>query len=66
MIGVTLRCTLLTVSLALATAGCRITPERIQVIETENELLREEIALLKEKCEQSRELDLRLDEKEKR
>ncbi|MDH3685841.1 MAG: hypothetical protein OEP95_06415 [Myxococcales bacterium] len=62
MIGVKLRCTFLTVALALATAGCRITPERIQVIETENELLREEISILKERCEQSRELDLRLDE----
>ncbi len=48
--------------LALATAGCRITPEQIQVIETENELLREEISHLKEKCEQSRELELRIDE----
>lgn len=49
----------------LLTVGCRITPEQIQVIEVENELLREEISLLKEKCEQSRELDLRLDENEK-
>jgi len=66
MISGALRCTLLCGSLALAIAGCRITPERIQVIETENELLREEISLLKEKCDQSRELDLRLDEREKR
>ena len=52
MIGGALRCTLLSGSLVLAIAGCRITPERIQVIETENELLREEISLLKEKCDQ--------------
>jgi len=48
----------------LAAAGCRITPEEIQVIETENELLREEISQLKEQCDQSRELELRLDEEE--
>ena len=50
--------------LLLGGGGCRITPEEIQVIEAENDLLREEIALLKEKCEQSRELELRLDEDE--
>lgn len=66
VIGAALRRTLLSSSLVLAIAGCRITPERIQVIETENDLLREEISLLKEKCAQSRELDLRLDENEKR
>lgn len=49
-------------ALVPVSSGCRITPEAIQVIETENELLREEIAQLKEKCDQSRELELRLDE----
>jgi len=49
-------------ALLLLSAGCRITPEAIQVIEVENELLREEIARLKENCDQSRELELRLDE----
>ncbi|MGI9430878.1 MAG: hypothetical protein ACR2PQ_01605 [Myxococcota bacterium] len=52
--------------LLLGAVGCRITPEQIQVIEAENELLREEISLLKERCDQSRELNLRLDEDESR
>ena len=58
------RCTILLGLLAVAAAGCRITPEQIQVIETENELLREEISQLKEKCDQSRELELRLDDED--
>jgi len=48
----------------LVVAGCRITPEEIQVIEAENDLLREEISQIKEKCDQSRELELRVDEEE--
>lgn len=51
--------------LALAFAGgCTITPERIKRIETENELLREEIRVVKEKCSYYKTLEVQVDEDE--
>lgn len=48
----------------LLLAGCRITPEEIQSIEVENELLRKEIQTIRENCEYySRQLELEVDEK---
>lgn len=45
---------------ALAAAGgCRMTPDEIRAVEVENELLREQIQTLRERCEQGRELELR-------
>jgi hypothetical protein len=44
---------------ALAGAGCRMTPDEIRAIEVENELLREQIHELRERCTQGRELELR-------
>ena len=49
-------------ALAVLAAGCRITPEEIQRIETENELLREEIRVVKEKCTSYKELELEVEE----
>jgi len=43
----------------LAAAGCRMTPDEIRAVEVENELLREQIQALRERCEQGRELELR-------
>jgi hypothetical protein len=36
-----------------------MTPDEIRAIEVENELLREQIQTLRERCEQGRELELR-------
>jgi hypothetical protein len=36
-----------------------MTPEEIRGVQAENELLREQIAALRERCEQGRELELR-------
>jgi hypothetical protein len=47
--------------LALA-AACRITPEEIERIEVENELLREQIQEVRENCEYYRDLDVRPDD----
>jgi hypothetical protein len=44
---------------ALALPACRTTPEEIQRIEAENELLREQIQAMRSDCEQSR--DVRVD-----
>lgn len=44
---------------ALALPACRMTPDEIQRIETENELLREQIQAMRSDCEQSR--DVRVD-----
>lgn len=42
-----------------AVGGCRITPEEIQRIETENEVLRREIQIIRENCDYyDRELEL--------
>jgi hypothetical protein len=40
-------------------AACRMTPEEIRVIRTENELLREQNQALRERCVQERQLELR-------
>lgn len=40
-------------------SGCRITPDEIRSIEVENELLREQIQALRDRCQQGRELELR-------
>ena len=44
---------------AAVAAGCAMTPEEIRGVKAENELLREQIAALRERCQQGRELDLR-------
>ena len=45
-------------SVGIAT-GCAMTPEEIRGVEAENELLREQIQALRERCQQGRELELR-------
>lgn len=40
-------------------AGCRMTPDEIRAVEVENELLREQIQTLRERCVQGRELEVR-------
>jgi hypothetical protein len=47
--------------LALALPACRITPDEIQRIETENELLREQIQAMRIECEQYRQIDIGVD-----
>jgi hypothetical protein len=49
----------LVLAAAVAGAGCKMTPEEIRVIRTENELLREQVQTLRERCVQERELELR-------
>lgn len=51
---------------ALAAGGCRMTPDEIRSIEVENELLREQIQALRERCTQGRELELRPEDVGKR
>jgi hypothetical protein len=48
-------------ALALALPACRITPDEIQRIETENELLREQIQSMRLECEQYRKIDIGVD-----
>ena len=45
-----------------AVPGCRITPDEIQRIETENDLLREQIHAMRMECEQYRQLQLEIEE----
>lgn len=45
-------------ALALALPACRMTPDEIQRIETENELLREQIQTMRLECEQYRKIDI--------
>jgi hypothetical protein len=49
----------LALAAALGAAACKMTPDEIRTIEAENELLREQIQTLRERCEQGRELHLR-------
>jgi hypothetical protein len=42
-----------------AATGCAMTPDEIAAVKTENELLREQIAALRERCQQGREIELR-------
>jgi hypothetical protein len=45
---------------ALGLGACRMTPDEIRGVQAENELLREQIAALKDRCEtQGREIDVR-------
>jgi hypothetical protein len=49
---------LLAALVALAVPACRITPDEIQRIETENELLREQVQSMRLECEQYRKIDI--------
>jgi len=49
-------------ALVLAVGACRITPDEIAAIETENELLREQIQAVKENCTYYREVEVEPDE----
>ncbi len=42
--------------------GCQITPERIARIEVENELLREQVQIIRKNCSYYRELELEAEE----
>lgn len=45
---------------ALVASGCQMTPEEIRGVKAENELLREQISALKDRCDtQGREIELR-------
>ncbi len=57
-------CGLLAIGLSLlgALPGCRITPDAIQRIETENDLLREQIRTMRIECEQYRQLQLEIED----
>jgi len=48
-------------TIAIALPACRTTPEEIQRIETENELLREQIQSMRLECEQYRKIDIGVD-----
>jgi hypothetical protein len=48
--------------LCAAAPGCRITPDEIQQIEVENDLLREQIRTMRMECEQYRQLQLEIEE----
>ena len=43
-------------------AGCQITPERNARIEVENELLREQVQIIRKNCSYYRELELEVEE----
>jgi hypothetical protein len=43
-----------------AWAGCRITPDEIQRIETENELLRQQIQVIRKNCDYYQQQELKL------
>ena len=45
---------------ALGGGACRMTPDEIRAVEAENELLREQIATMRDRCDtQGREIDVR-------
>jgi hypothetical protein len=48
----------LALCVTLALPACRITPDEIQRIETENVLLREQIQTMRSECEQYRQIDI--------
>jgi starvation-inducible outer membrane lipoprotein len=50
--------------LALVLSACRITPDEIQKIEAENQLLRHEIRTIKENCGYYKVLELDVEETE--
>jgi hypothetical protein len=43
-----------------AWVGCRITPDEVQRIETENELLRQQIQTIRQNCDYYQQQDLKL------
>jgi hypothetical protein len=43
---------------ALALPACRITPDEIARIESENDLLRQQISTMRMECEQYRQIDI--------
>ena len=47
---------------AMLLCGCRITPEEIRLIEVENELLRQQIQVVREKCEYYQEIKVEAEE----
>ncbi len=51
-------------ALVTAVSACRMTPQEIQVIETENQLLREQVQRMREECDVYRDVTLELDEGE--
>lgn len=53
--------TLAALLLGLALPACRITPDEIQRIETENELLREQIQTMRLECEEYRQIEIGVD-----
>jgi len=55
------RAALAALLLALPLPACRITPDEIQRIETENDLLREQIRTMRFECEQYRQIDIGVD-----
>ena len=48
------------------TAGCRTTPEEIRWIEVENELLREQVRIIRKNCSYYRDLELEAEEETER
>lgn len=48
----------------LALTACRITPDEIQRIETENQLLREQVQTMRTECEQYRQIDIGVEKPE--
>ncbi len=57
-VGIVLRSLVVLVGVA----GCQITPERIARIEVENELLREQVQIIRKNCSYYRELELEAEE----
>lgn len=57
----TVRVVLVPLALTLALPACRITPDEIQRIETENELLREQVQSMRLECEQYRKIEIGID-----
>ncbi len=49
----------------LALSACRITPDEIQKIEAENQLLRQEIRVIKDNCSYYKVLELEVEEEPK-
>ncbi|MDH3212379.1 MAG: hypothetical protein OEM05_07820 [Myxococcales bacterium] len=48
----------LVLAVLVLAAGCRTTPEEIQRIEVENELLREQVEIIRKNCSYYRELEI--------
>jgi hypothetical protein len=54
----------LVLGLAALLVGCKMTPEEIEKIQVENELLRQQIQVIRQNCEYYRDLELRSDDPE--